>query len=658
MERVEVGKLVGMSSPTQWSQVHSFLPKGERGEERGMLVLAVSIGQKEQPSFAEATEGMDLAAFGQEVIQRLHEEYYGVAEEETDAGGLLERLKATIEKVVGEFGTVAMTVAGGVVKEHLGRWVMYVGLAGQGGAVLVRKGEVFEMVRRRDEEGEAKTMMVSGWLEEGDVAVIGTEALWQLVRKEDLVRMGEKETVEEMVEELAPELVRGKALEAGLTAGTAGVVVKINRTGAVKTTVVEESGGGSVSEVEDQTEREAERVGGIGEKIAGGWEWLKQRWPRRQGGGIYVRSREEERKAKMRMMVAIILGILLMVSVGLGWQKRQTDKAGGEARAIKESIERQIAEGRELGELNPQRARTVLEEAKGKVEEYGQRKLKKEEQSWVETKLSEIGELIQAGARIYEVGQPEVFLDLDLVREGSWGEVMDLADGQVAVLDRQHQVVLRVGLAKTSGIVGGGELLVGAKWLAVASGRAFVLGEKGIIEVNVDKKTTAVVVKPEEQWGEIADMKAWSGKVYLMDKGKNQIWRYAAEGGTGEAWFKPGKEADLSRAAAMAIDGSIWILTETGKLVKYTRGSPEAFEITGVDKQLAQPTALYTNSDLERMYILDKGNARVVVVGKGGEYQAQYHWEGMNQVMSIVASEKEKKLLLLTGRMIYEIDLR
>lgn len=644
MERVEVGKLVGMSSPTQWSQVHSFLPKGERGEERGMLVLAVSI---------QGEENKDLAAFGQEVIQRLHEEYYGVAEEETDAGGLLERLKATIEKVVGEFGTVAMTVAGGVVKEHLGRWVMYVGVAGQGGAVLVRQGEVFEMVRRKDEEGEASTMMVSGWLEEGDVAVIGTEALWQLVRKEDLVRMGEKGTVEEMVEELAPELVRGKALETGLTAGTAGVVVKINRTVAV-----EEDGEGSVSEVEDQTEREAERVGGMGEKIAGGWEWLKQRWPRRRGGGIYVRSREEEKKVRTRMMVAVILGVLLVVSVGLGWQKRQTDKAGGEARAIKEGIERQIAEGRELGELNPERARTVLEEAKRKVEEYGQRKLKKEEQSWAEMKLVEIRESIRGAARIYEVGQPEVFLDLNLVREGSLGEVMDLADGQVAVLDRQHQVVLRVGLAKTSGIVGGGELLAGAKWLAVASGRAFVLGEKGIIEVNVDKKTTAVVVKPEEQWGEIADVKAWSGKVYLMDKGKNQIWRYAAEGGTGEAWFKPGKEADLSRAAAMAIDGSIWILTETGKLVKYTRGSPEAFEITGLDKQLAQPTALYTNSDLERMYILDKGNARVVVVGKGGEYQAQYHWEGMNQVMSIVASEKEKKLLLLTGRMIYEIDLR
>ena len=97
MEKILVGKLVGMSDPGQWSQVHVFVPEGGRKEVLGSLIVAVAVRQK---------ESIDLAAFGQEIIQRVHEEYYGL-----EVGNLV-GLKLVLERVKGEFSQVELEDGG------------------------------------------------------------------------------------------------------------------------------------------------------------------------------------------------------------------------------------------------------------------------------------------------------------------------------------------------------------------------------------------------------------------------------------------------------------------------------------------------------------------------------------------------------------------
>src|SRR3989344_5948132 len=101
MEKILVGKLVGMSDPGQWSQVHVFVPEGGRKETLGSLIVAVAVRQK---------ESIDLAASGQEIIQRVHEEYYGL-----EVGNLV-GLKLVLERVKGEFSQVELEVVVGVIK--------------------------------------------------------------------------------------------------------------------------------------------------------------------------------------------------------------------------------------------------------------------------------------------------------------------------------------------------------------------------------------------------------------------------------------------------------------------------------------------------------------------------------------------------------------
>jgi len=60
----------------------------------------------------------------------------------------------------------------------------------------------------------------------------------------------------------------------------------------------------------------------------------------------------------------------------------------------------------------------------------------------------------------------------------------------------------------------------------------------------------------------------------------------------------------------------------------------------------------------ERVYILDRGQARVVVLNKNGEYVEQYRWQGIRGVTDLAVDTVGKRMLLLSGKSIYEIPLK
>jgi hypothetical protein len=166
-----------------------------------------------------------------------------------------------------------------------------------------------------------------------------------------------------------------------------------------------------------------------------------------------------------------------------------------------------------------------------------------------------------------------------------------------------------------------------------------------------------LVVKKDKDWQEAVDLGTFAGNLYLLDK--KMIWVYpGGEAGFGSkrAWLK--NPADFSDALGMAIDGAIWVLKKDGSIEKYLRGEKDAFGIAGLDKGFLEPVAFYTSPEEEHLYILDKGNSRIVVLNKNGEYYSQYKSPQISDTQSLVVWEKEKKIFLLSGSKIYQIELQ
>ncbi|MCL4354911.1 hypothetical protein M1349_05650 [Patescibacteria group bacterium] len=182
----------------------------------------------------------------------------------------------------------------------------------------------------------------------------------------------------------------------------------------------------------------------------------------------------------------------------------------------------------------------------------------------------------------------------------------------------------------------------------------FYIDDKGV------SKEDKQIIKNDNSWNNPAGLGVYFGNIYVLDKAKGGIIKFvpAGSGFSKSTYFTGGTSPDLSSATGMAIDGSIWITLSNGGLLKFTRGASDNLKVSGLDKPLSNPTKIWTNVDSERVYVLDKGNGRIVVLDKTGAYKEQYQAGIIKNAKDFDISEKDKKILILSGGKIYEIDLK
>lgn len=672
MFAVTISKIVGAAKHEHWSQVHTFKPSDKKLFSLGQLFLVVELSALESSEDA----ALDMPSFGKEVIQRFHEQYYGVEEKDKSA---FDRLAEAMGEVSREFDQVASQLVAGVVlptkiSGKLG--VLYLAGIGSGSAMLLRDGRLYRVLvsgRSKEAHGSGEVVTVSGFMHDDDVLVLGTGEFFNLVSPAIFKKALLLHDPPEISSALAL-YVHGSEDSSGMAA----VIVKIGK--ELRPVTVSETGREEIEAAEaletvavEEPEVQGGFFGLVKGGVRGGWSRVIRGAGRLRGrptatlmqepGEIVVRG-EESRRRRLMFSIAFSLLILLGISILFGWRRRVEKEREQAFLSVWEVAEHQYKEARELLELNPLRSRALLLEAKQQIDEVlsdTETAYSREQRQRLSDRLEEISSMLERVSGEYRIEEARVFLDLELVRPNSYAEALGLHEDTLVVLDRVSGVLLRVGVAnKSADPVGGGVLLSGASVAAVYAGRGFVVSESGVVEVSLTGKTSAVVVETDPEWKEIVDIKVFGGNIYLLDQGNGEIFRYqGVEGGFGPRyrWLGEGVTPDLSEATSMAIDGDIWVL-KSDTILRFRRGVPEAFNISGLDLEFSNPLSIYTDDESERVYILDRGNRRVVVLDKSGEYREQYLWEGIETVSSLVVSEDERKILLLSGSMIYEIEIR
>ena len=106
------------------------------------------------------------------------------------------------------------------------------------------------------------------------------------------------------------------------------------------------------------------------------------------------------------------------------------------------------------------------------------------------------------------------------------------------------------------------------------------------------------------------------------------------------------------------MDGAIYVLYPNAKILKYSLGSPQNFSLFGVTPEIGKIDAIYADPDNQYLYLLDKAGKRVVVIDKKGNYKAQYTNDQIAEAVSLVVSEAQKKIILLTGDKLLSIDIK
>ncbi len=178
----------------------------------------------------------------------------------------------------------------------------------------------------------------------------------------------------------------------------------------------------------------------------------------------------------------------------------------------------------------------------------------------------------------------------------------------------------------------------------------FVLDDNNIYKIDF-------TLDPKEKVTAFAN---YFDALYVLDSTNNQIWKHqrTIDGyNKGEEWLE-GLDNGIKDANSFAIDGSIYVLKDSGEIVSFLSGKKEDFSVKNLDKSFAGGSKIFTLLDYDNLYVLDPANERLAVLDKNGNVLKQYANSDFKNAKDIYVDESKNKGYVLSNNKVLTSDLK
>jgi hypothetical protein len=168
-----------------------------------------------------------------------------------------------------------------------------------------------------------------------------------------------------------------------------------------------------------------------------------------------------------------------------------------------------------------------------------------------------------------------------------------------------------------------------------------------------------------EQWINPIKMAAWRGRLYILDPGSDQIWRYDPSGGTFPGapleYFLGTRRPTLANAVDFGIDetGRVYILFADGVIAMFRSGEELRFGFAGFPPNQAIESSnamfLSINSVFPFIYVSDRVSRTVYQTSMAGTHVASYRSYDethFNLLADVVTDETKGVIYVLSGNSI------
>jgi hypothetical protein len=168
-----------------------------------------------------------------------------------------------------------------------------------------------------------------------------------------------------------------------------------------------------------------------------------------------------------------------------------------------------------------------------------------------------------------------------------------------------------------------------------------------------------------DQWRNPMSVRTYDANLYVLDPVANQVFKYEAERFSEvPARWMADAETDLTTTIDMGIDGSIYLLHNTGQVSKYYGGEPTPFMLTRIPRPLTGANALHADVEeaVQYIYVADASERRIVQVDREGAFVRQLQpalgqEESFRQLSGLFVDEAGGKLYLVAANTLYVADL-
>lgn len=561
----------------------------------GNLAAVISLTQAPITNDESGFEGtLSLPSLGKELLNTLEAEYFTLEAKNLET--IKQAITTTCEKLSGPI-TLALSVA--VIIEN----VLYVYIFGQGKVLMKRSGKLGTLLSQKE---DSNLISGSGFIENGDIIILETPQFEAIVPENLLLPCLEHDKLSEMAEILSPVIHKEQEGAAAALAFS-----------------FQEEVRSSLESKREQSSRPLESLASDDFVIPDETP-LSEEEPKEKAQQPVLRhtqdaGRKFSHSRKLFLTIAIILGVVLIASIYFAVKKQQeaTRHALFESSIV--PAQKKYDEGQSLMDLNKSLARDDFTSAKDM--------------------LNSVLVSLPAGSKEAQEGQA-LLQKID----DALNNTAQVTSVNAAKVDASSSPLLGAFSKSPSALYGG-----------IDSGTVYLADNTGISSVKKD--TTKSLIKNSSDWKTIGGFGAYLGNFYVLDK-QSGIVKYPG-GTTPKAdYLAKGVSPDLTKAVDLTIDGSIWVLSSDGSILKFTKGAQDDFTLKGLDKPLVRPTRIVTSVDDNNVYVLDNGNKRIVVFDKNGNFLAQYQSGILSSAFAIDVHESDKKIYILSGGTIYGIDIK
>ena len=191
-----------------------------------------------------------------------------------------------------------------------------------------------------------------------------------------------------------------------------------------------------------------------------------------------------------------------------------------------------------------------------------------------------------------------------------------------------------------------------------------------LINFNIiDKEITSLKLKSNKKLMEFNDICIYNDRLYALNSSNNQIYKYSKtiDGfDKEEKWIKD--ESSVSNGLNISIDGNIYVLLKNGEIIKFFRNKEAQFNQTrieplissidpGIMNKNGDKIKLYSDADIDNIYLLDGKTKRLIIFDKQGKSKQQLYFPQFNNLKDFIISKNEQKAWLLNANKIFEINL-
>ena len=561
---------------------------------------------------------------------------------------------------------------------------------GDAEAYLVRKRLLSNISEGLTDEqsGDVFTNIASGTLESGDFVIFNSTRLLRYISKNDLARVCSGRNIVSVLAELkdvlATEVVGRVGVTGVMVQESVPVVSDFERNRIFSHLIKEEMGvtaGASVGEraprreVDVQNQQEKARINALQNMVATLGRTvgsLKQQVSglTKSGSGRSLIDKGASFRASLRqpaanggwsrqkMMVSGGILVLLLI-VGVWWlnnraaEQQAVEKYSTMLNEVRESI----SSAETTGQYNKDQAAQMLNQAQSKA-------LEVLNSGYSRAKANELLQSIQdTRDRLDGVVHPAYKVMADLTQKRANVSAL----GMVGVKDKlyafEYNALYQILLDKVQDplTIDENESVVAASYYDDKNSILFYTKAGKVIEYRDGRM--AFVDSVDGKFKPGVDVKSYSNSFYVLDSADNQIFKYVRRREKFDTAATWGVGANVKNAVSFAIDGSIYVLNKDGSVDKYFNGNKVKFDLRKLPTTpLTSPTRIFTELDLNQIYILEPSTKRVLVFAKddknfAANYVTQYVFDDLKDLKDLYVDKDTNKMYLLDSSKVYTVNL-